>query len=165
MHLWPVTISRRVDPRLAAAFRQLAKVTSAKEPRERLLLASEAQGALRQIETDVELARYEPASIRGSAAWLATRQQLVENSQSLTTLLAVSADTSGLSRVDAAARLERLATYLSAPFDAGSVPSGMMKSAHGWQTLPARVNRCLRTLEETLGLRVGAAEASAHAHA
>jgi hypothetical protein len=56
-------------------------MVSAKDPRERRLLASQTQGALRQIETDIELAHYEPASIRRSAAWLASRQQVVENSQ------------------------------------------------------------------------------------
>jgi multidrug resistance protein MdtO len=164
VHLWPVSISGRVDPALAAALRQLAKIVSAKEPGERRLLAAQALGSLSETETDIELARYEPPSIRSSAAWLSSRRQVVENSQSLGTLLLLSTNTRELSRVDAAARLERLATYLSAPSDAVSVTSGT-ESAHGWQTLPARVNRRLLTLEETLGLRVGAAEASAHAHA
>src|SRR5262249_24088622 len=37
-YVWPAAISRRVDPALAAAFRQLAKVAAAKEPREKRLL-------------------------------------------------------------------------------------------------------------------------------
>ena len=165
VHLWPVSISSRVDPALAAAFRQLAKVVSAKGPSERRLLGAQALGSLRETETDIELARYEPPSIRSSPAWLSTRQQVIENGQSLGTLLLLGPNTSALSRVDAAARLERLATYLSAPSNAGQVSSWVTESAHGWQTLPARVNRRLRTLEETLGLRVGAAEASIHAYA
>jgi multidrug resistance protein MdtO len=165
VHLWPVSISGRVDPALAAAFRQLAKVVAAKESGARRLLAAEALGSLRATETDIELARYEPSSIRSSPAWLATRQQVIENAQSVSALLLVSADTTELSRVDAAARLERLATSLSAPSDAGPVSSWVTESAHGWQTLTARVNRRLGMLEETLGIRVGTAEASARVHA
>jgi multidrug resistance protein MdtO len=165
VHLWPVSISGRVDQALAAAFRQLAKVVSAKEPGERWLRAAQALGSMRGTETDIELARYEPRSIRSSSAWLATRQQVIENAQSLSGLLLVSADASELSRVNAAARLERLATYLSASSDTAPASSCVTEAAHGWQTVPARVNRRLRTLEATLGLRVGAAEASAHAYA
>jgi multidrug resistance protein MdtO len=163
--LWPVTISRRVDPSLAAAFRQLATMTSAKAPRERRLLASEIQGTLSGIETDIELAHYEPASIRRSAAWLSARRQVVENSQSLSSLLLLSADTRELTRVHAVPRLERLATRLAGPSDTGFVPSSVMESAHGWQAVPARVNRCLRALEETLAPGAGDTEANPHAHA
>ena len=165
VHLWPVSISRRIDPALAAVFRQLAKVVSAKASGERLLVAAQALSSLRGTETDIELARYEPRSIRSSAAWLAIRQQVIENAQSLSTLLLVSADTRELSRVAASARLERLATHLSAPSHAEAASSWVTEPAHGWQTVPARVNQRLRTLEETLGLRVGAAEATAHAYA
>jgi multidrug resistance protein MdtO len=164
VYVWPVTVSRRVDPALATVFRQMAKVVSAKEPRDRRLLASQAQGTLREIETDIELAQYEPASIRSSATWLSTRQQAVENSQSLGTLLLLSADTSELSRVEAETRLERLATHLAAPTDAAPVPSPVMESVHEWQTLPARVNRRLRALEETLAPGAADAEANPHAH-
>lgn len=164
VHVWPVSITRRVDPALAAVLRQLAKVASAKEPRERRLAVSEVEGSLREIESDIELARYEPASIRSSAAWLSARQQVVENSQSLGALLLLSADSREPSRVDAATRLERLATRLGEPSDTeGTAPSSMTQSAHGWQTLPARINQRLRALEETLAYGAGAAEASPHA--
>src|SRR5262249_45748085 len=91
VYVWPVSISRRVDPALAGALRQLARVVSAKDSGERRLLASQAQGTLSEIETDVELAHYEPASIRSSTEWLAARQQVVEIGQSLGTLLLLSA--------------------------------------------------------------------------
>ena len=165
VHLWPASISRRVDPELAAAFRQLAKVVSAKESGERRLLAAQALGSLSGTETDIELARYEPPSIRSSAAWLSSRRQVVENSQALGALLLLTTNTSELSRVDAAARLERLATHLSARSDAAPASSWVTEFAPGWQTLPARINRRLRILEETLGLRVRDAETSVHAHA
>ena len=165
VYVWPVTITRRVDPALAAAFRQLAKLASAKEPRERRLLASQAQGALKEIETDIELAHYEPASVRSPAAWLAARRQSVENSQSLGMLLLIGADTRELSRVDAASRLERLARRVAAPSTPEIPAARVTESPHGWQTLPARVNRRLRALEETLAPEASDTEANTHGHA
>jgi multidrug resistance protein MdtO len=165
VYVWPMTISRRVDPAFSAALRQLAKVVSAKEPRERLLLASQVQGTLREIETDIELAYYEPASIRSSAAWLSARREAVENSQSLGTLLLLGADSREPSRVDTVMRLERLATRLAAPPETGSVQSWAMESARGWQTLSARVDRRLRAIEETLAQGRANTETIPHAHA
>jgi multidrug resistance protein MdtO len=165
VYVWPISISRRVDPALATALRKLALAASAKEPRERRLLASQAQGTLSEVETDIELGRYEPASVRSSAAWLAARRQLVENCQSLGTLLLIGGHTSELSRVDTARRLEQLAMRVAAPFDTRPLPSGAVESAHGWQTLPARIDRRLLALEETLARGVGDSEANARAHA
>lgn len=165
VHVWPMTISRRVDPALAAAFRQLAKMISAQEPRERWLLASEVQGSLRKIETDTALAHYEPASIRSSAAWISARRHLVENSQTLGTLLLLGADASELSRVDAARRLEGLADRLVEHSGPSVPPSRVTESERGWQTLPARVDRYLRALEETLAAGIGDIAADPHAHA
>jgi multidrug resistance protein MdtO len=164
VHLWPVTISRRVDASLAGAFRQLAKMTAAKDARARRWLASEIQGTLSGIETDIELAYYEPASIRKSTRWLSARRAVVEDSQSLSSLLLLSADKSELSRIHTVPRLERLATRLATPADKGPVGSSAMETAHGWQTLPARVNRRLRALEETLTPGAGDTEANPHAH-
>jgi multidrug resistance protein MdtO len=164
VHVWPVTICRRVDPALATTFRQLAKVAAAKEPRARWLMASQAQGTLRNTENDIELAHYEPASIRSPVAWLSARRQVIEKSQSLIPLLLLSADPGELSRVDAGSRLERLATRVEGASDPEPVGTSTMESAHGWQTVPARVNRCLRALEQMLAPGAGKTEASPHAH-
>jgi multidrug resistance protein MdtO len=163
VHVWPVTISRRVDPALSAALRQLGKLVSAHDPRERRLLASQVQGALSSIEADIELSHYEPASLRRSEAWLSARQQFVQTSRSLGALLLLSADSRELTRVNAAARVEELATRLAGPARPGPVRSWAIE-AHGWQTLPARVNRRLRALEETLEPGVEEREANPHAH-
>jgi multidrug resistance protein MdtO len=165
VYVWPVSISRRVDPALAGALRQLARVVSAKESDQRRLLASQAQGTLSEIETDIELAQYEPASIRSSNEWLSARQQVIEDSRSLGTLLLLTADARELSRVDAAPRLERLATRLARPSDTPSLPSWVMEPEHGWQTLPARVSRRLQALEHALKPSAGDTEANPHAHA
>jgi multidrug resistance protein MdtO len=160
VYVWPASVTRRVDPALAAAFRQLAKLASAQEPRERRLLASQAQGALRQIQSDLDLSRYEPPSVRSPPAWLSARRRVVENSQSVGTLLLIGANTPELSRVDARTRLGRLATCVTRSGDSERLPPLATESPHGWQTLPARVDRRLRALEETLVPDVGATEAS-----
>jgi multidrug resistance protein MdtO len=164
VHVWPVTISRRVDPALAAAFRELVKVVSAKQAPERRLLVSQVQGSLTEIGTDIELAGYEPSSIRSSNAWRAARRHVVENTQSLSTLLLLSEDPRELQRVEAAPRLERLAAQLTSPSAGGAVaPSWVAQATHGWQTLPARINERLQALEEMLPPGVRATEASPHA--
>jgi multidrug resistance protein MdtO len=165
VYVRPATVSRRVDPGLATAFRQLAKVISTQGPRERQLLASQAQGTLRQIETDIDLAHYEPTTIRSSAAWLAARRQIVESSQSLGSLLLLSTDTRELSRVEAGSRLERLATRLAGPTDVVAAESSVIESTHGCQTLPAQVHRRLQALEDTLAASVVNSKANTDAYA
>jgi multidrug resistance protein MdtO len=140
------------------------KLVSATQPRERRLLASQAQGSLSKIETDIELAGYEPASIRSSAMWLSARRDAVETSQSLGSLLLVSGDPRELSRVDVERRLDRLATGLTAPSDTMATAPSLMPPAGGAQTLPARINQGLQALEETLAHGFERTEASPYAH-
>jgi multidrug resistance protein MdtO len=164
VHVWPTSICRRVDPALAAAFKQLTKLFSATEPRERRLLASQAQGSLSKIEADIELAGYEPASIRSSPLWLSVRRNVVETSQSLGSLLLLSGDSSELSRVDVGRRLDRLATQLTSPSDTPETAPSLMPPAHGPQTLPARINQSLQALEETVAHGFEKTGASPYAH-
>jgi len=164
VHVWPVTVGRRVDPALATAFRQLSKIVAEKAPRDRQLLASQIQGTLRNTEADIELAHYEPVSIRSPATWLFVRSQVIATSQSLISLLLLSTDTSELSGVDVGRRLERLAMRLEGASDPEPVRPSAVESAHGWQTLPARVNRSLRALEQLLEPGARDTEASPDAH-
>ena len=165
-YLWPVTVSRRVDSGLAAAFRQLAAVASMPDPRERWRLASEVQGGFGQAEGDIELAHYEPAPIRSSAAWLEARQHVLRTARAVASLVAVSSDPRELSRIGTAERLQTLAARLSRPPHAIAVSPRTIQSAHGWQTLSARLNGLLGTLEDLLGLERGntGTEANLNAH-
>jgi multidrug resistance protein MdtO len=159
-YVWPATITRRVDPALVTAFRQLAKVVAAKGPRERRLLASQAHGTLREVETDIELAQYEPASIRSPPAWLAARRAAVEQSQSLANLLLLSTDSR--SRSDTGTRLEQLATRLAEPSATAPLAASAMQAAPGPQTLSAQLNQRLGALENTLVPELRSAEVQAH---
>src|SRR5215469_8426938 len=164
-HVWPASISARVDSALAAALRQLAKIASTKEPRERRLLTSQVQSTLGEAESAVELAHYEPPSIRNPDAWLAARRQAVEHSQSLSTWLLLSADTRGPAQVGAAMRLESLAMRLTGSSAAQPVAPAAVDSAQESQTLPARVASRLQALEEALVPDAQEIEGISHAHA
>jgi multidrug resistance protein MdtO len=161
-YVWPATISRRVDPALAAAFRQLAQLVAAKQPRQRRLLASQAYGTLRQVETDIELAQYEPAPIRSPDAWLAARRVAVEKSQSLANLLLLSANSGERSAIDSATCLEQLATRLTDPSATVTLPLTAIEAAPGPQTPSAQFKKHLAALEDTLAPDIGHTEVHAH---
>jgi len=163
VHVWPVSVSRRVDPALAMAFRKLAKVAAADAPRERQLLASEVQATLRNTETDIELVSYEPVSIRSPAAWIVARRQAIENAQSLTSLLLLSGNSNELTRVSAGRHLLRLATCLDGTSDPEAVRSSNVQSVHGGRTVPVRASQYLRALERLLAPGAADTEASPHA--
>jgi len=165
VYLWPVTITRRVNPALAAALRQLAKIPSTNDSRERVLLSSQAHGTLTEAETAIALAQYEPSSIRASPTWLAARRAQVENSQSLANWLLLSTDARELSRADVAGRLERLAMHLTEPSDAARAPSPANEWVAVSETPTGQATRRLQALEKTLAPGIPETEAIAHAHA
>lgn len=165
LYLWPVTVIRRVDPGLAAAFKQMAAAASMADPRERWRLASQLQGTLGQAEGDIELAQYEPAPMRSRAGWLDTRRQMLNAARSLVPLVAVTSNPHELSRVGTAARLQTLAARLSRPSHAAEPPPRVRESGHGWQTLSARVNGALGALEDLLSSEATNPGTEAHPNA
>lgn len=76
--LWPVSVARRVDPAIARLLAGLGALSEALGVARRRELAAELQEQLAAIETDLELTRYEPATLRPSPAWLAARRQVLE---------------------------------------------------------------------------------------
>jgi hypothetical protein len=72
-------------------------------------LAAQAQSTLATVESDIELAGYEPAAIRAPVAWLSNRRQAAEELRVLGTRLLVE-DVE--SQTPVAARLEALAAHL-----------------------------------------------------
>src|SRR4029077_15985557 len=108
-NLWPVSVGKRIDPAIAALLRRLGTMMTA-DPQSHRALASEAQSALAEIETDISLASYEPSGVCPTAAWLAARRGVVEEIGALESLLLLSADDSVTTRMQIANRLEVLAT-------------------------------------------------------
>jgi multidrug resistance protein MdtO len=108
-NLWPVSVSKRIDPAIAAVLRRLSTMMTV-DPQLRRVLASEAQSGLAEIETNISLASYEPSGVCPTAAWLTARRGVAEEIGALESLLLISADDSAATRTQIANRLETLAT-------------------------------------------------------
>ena len=77
-HLWPVSVATRIDSAIAAVLQQLRAMAATGNPTTRLALAAQVQGALGEIEQDIALSNYEPATIRPDASWIQTRRQAAD---------------------------------------------------------------------------------------
>ena len=94
---------------MSAALKDLGLMVRAGAVATRRHLAADVQAALGSVTNDLELAHYEPAAIRPSAAWLAHRRTLVDRVDALGTPLLLAAE-AGLSVAeDVVIRVERLA--------------------------------------------------------
>lgn len=110
VYVWPVSISRRLDPALAALFRQLAGIGRLASHAGRLYALPGVRTAIAKIDTDLQIAYYEPPSLRPPAGWLQQRKALLDSVPHLEyTLLYVDQpdDRGGM-----ASRLERMATAI-----------------------------------------------------
>ena len=110
--IWPVTIVERIDPAIAGLLRQVAALVSAASTLKRWAIAAEAREKLAAVEQDLNLAHYEPSSLRPGQAWLGERREVVRILSSLQGPLLIGADQDQAGFVSAARRLERLAERL-----------------------------------------------------
>jgi len=79
--LWPASIAPQIDAALKTAQKQLQEINQLPDPWQRRRAAAETQGLLHKIETDIQLAGYEPPSIRPTTAWRRTRSNAVRAAQ------------------------------------------------------------------------------------
>ncbi len=107
-NLWPISVAKRIDPAIAALLRRLAALMTADKTARRAL-ASQAQSELAEIETDLDLAAYEPSTVRPSAQWLAARREAADEIGALGSPLLLSADEHTTNSTQIARRLEALA--------------------------------------------------------
>jgi multidrug resistance protein MdtO len=107
-NLWPVSVGKRIDPAIAALLRRLAALMTADRSARRTM-ASQAQSELAEIETDIDLAAYEPDTVRPSAQWLAARRKAADEIGALASPLLLSADEPTANSALIAKRLEALA--------------------------------------------------------
>jgi multidrug resistance protein MdtO len=143
-NLWPVSVGKRIDPAIAALLRRLAALTTA-DKSTRGVLASQAQSELAEIETDIDLAAYEPSTIRPNAGWLAARRKAADEIGGLGSPLLLSADKHAPSSAQIANRLEALAGRFAVVETPGSV-----QGPTEWSTSPLfpMIDAGLRRLEE-----------------
>jgi multidrug resistance protein MdtO len=143
-NLWPVSVGKRIDPAIAALLRRLAALMTA-DKGARPALASQAQSELAEIETDIDLAAYEPNTVRPSAQWLAARRKAADEIGALGSPLLLSADEPTASSAQIATRLEALAGR----FAAAEIPPPLPGLTE-WSTSPLFpiIDAGLRRLEE-----------------
>jgi multidrug resistance protein MdtO len=108
-NIWPVSVGKRIDPAIAAVLRRLAALMTGDKSK-RPALASQAQSELAKIETDIDLAAYEPGTVRPDAQWLAVRRQAVDEIGGLGSPLLLDADKDATMSAQIVGRLEALAS-------------------------------------------------------
>jgi multidrug resistance protein MdtO len=143
-NLWPISVGKRIDPAIAALLRRLAALMTA-DKSARPALASQAQSELAEIETDIDLAAYEPSTVRPSAPWLAARRKAADEIGALGSPLLLSADEPTTSSAQIAKRLEALAGR----FAVAETPPPLQGPTE-WSTSPLFpiIDAGLRRLEE-----------------
>jgi multidrug resistance protein MdtO len=123
---WPVSVAGRIDAGLLEAVRLMRRLAGAPDASARRRLASQSQAALGAVAADIDIAAYEPGSVRPAAAWLASRTQAVARAAALLSplLLLAERDPGVGAAIDR--RLARLASEpvpaSPATYDAAAAP-------------------------------------------
>ena len=143
-NVWPVSVGKRIDPAIAALLRRLAALMTA-DKSARPALASQAQSELAEIETDIDLAAYEPSTVRPNAQWLAARRKAADEIGALGSPLLLDADKDATTSAQIAKRLEALAGR----FAVAETQRPILGPAE-WSTSPLfpMIDAGLRRLEE-----------------
>jgi len=110
--LWPVSVAQRIDPAIAAVLRRLSAMATAASATRRSLV-SEVQGSLGNIQQDLDLLRYEPASIRPAPSWVRARRCAAQELAALQAPLSLSAGQNSGSAGKIGQRLQQIADSLS----------------------------------------------------
>lgn len=123
-HVWPVSISRRVDPALASLFRRLAWIARRPSHGERREALPHVHAAAAKIAADLYVARYEPASLQPAAGWLRSRRSLLTAVGGFEARLLIGSDRPA---VGEARRLEQIAAAIERGDDATAAPDTIRK--------------------------------------
>jgi multidrug resistance protein MdtO len=131
--IWPVSVAQRIDPAIETLLRRLAGMAAAGSREKRRELAAETQEAFAPVEQDLNLALYEPSSIRPDRAWMVRRRQIADAVASLQGPLLVFDDQDSSESGDIRRRLDRVAEEFG-------VRTGLESAVAGSTTLtsPAR---------------------------
>jgi multidrug resistance protein MdtO len=171
-NIWPVSIARRIDTGIAALFRRLGAMMTAVNRSQRSLLASEATAALGAVEQDLELARYEPTSVRPANDWLDVRRRTLDAIAGLMAPLLLRANQEPSLRGELSLRLGGLAdSFGDLPDEgpahtvAGTSPPGAAAPASAPNLTDEQIIEHLRDLERALALRSAEEGVASHAPA
>ncbi len=130
--VWPASIGRRIDPAIAALLEGLARIARLPDRAQRRDALPAAHAGVSQVETNLNIAVFEPLSMRPDAAWFHRRAGVLE---SLATAEATLLTTDDRAALDAeAARLQSLADAVRR----GEVPDASMADRNRLEQLLAR---------------------------
>ncbi len=159
-NVWPVSVGKRIDPAIAALLRRFSGLLTEVSKPVRRSQAPEAQEMLSGIERDLNLALYEPPSLRPDDSWIGVRRQAAEDIGALLGPLLLSVDKDFRFSAQIASRLRSLADSLDAAEEApSSVSAGVaasdepLKEDHQSAQLPFHdaITRRLDSLVEAFG--------------
>jgi multidrug resistance protein MdtO len=157
-NIWPVTVTRRIDPGLVSLLRRLVGLTNATSHSRRSIFATDAAGTMGAVSQDLELAAYESSGI-GPQFRLILRARAIHHIRALMgPLLMLSNEQSSVTRA-VADRLDALANELSSgspsvevtvPPSQNSLPDDIGKDARAYGTVDGFVMADLEVLESAL---------------
>ena len=129
-NIWPVSVGKRIDPAIAALLRRLGRLLTETSKSTRRSEGAEVQEMLAGIERDLDLAQYEPPSIRPFDSWIGVRRRAADKLGALFGPLLLTADKDLRFSAELANRLRRLANNLDAVQEAPtSVADGVVASS------------------------------------
>jgi multidrug resistance protein MdtO len=161
-NIWPVSVGKRIDTGIAGLLRRLGGLLTENSKSARRSQGLELQEMLAGIERDLDLAQYEPPSIRPRDSWIGVRRRAADDIGALFGPLLLVADKDHRFSAQIADRLRRLAKSLDAVEDAPSsvsdgvvVPDAIPKENLESAQLPFHdsITRRLDSLEEAFGLK------------
>jgi multidrug resistance protein MdtO len=171
VHVWPVSIARRIDPAIGHSLRSLSGVAQSASLSGRRALAAQTLSALSSAEDNLGLLAYEPPSARPSDAWRASRSRTLRSLAAVSAPLLLAADRDSEACRGFARRLDRLADAL-APDSSSSPPihseaSSRLAEASNAPSNPLwrLVNEPLTALENSVALVVAPQRIQGHARA
>jgi multidrug resistance protein MdtO len=152
-NLWPVSVRNRIDPAIGALLDNLRALATAAHAPDRRALASQTETELAAIEADIDLAGYEPESVRPSQAWLAARRQAADAIASIIPPLLLADSQASIISVHIANRLDAVAGRIETSDHHAPPPSEPPPS---WKTNPmsGMILRGLGRLEQALTRKV-----------
>jgi multidrug resistance protein MdtO len=157
-NLWPISVGTLVDPAIAAVLRRLSNILTETNRSKRRSLASQTQHALGAIDRNLDLALYEPPSVRSAVGWIDSRRRATEEISALNGPLLLSANQDSGYGAEIGGRLRLLAQKFDGSNEAPShaddqvvVEGGQKEAEPAQQTFHDAISRHLQNLEETVG--------------
>ena len=146
-NIWPVSVTARIDPAIAAALRGWSAVLRA-GGQAAILAASQALAAMATLQRNLDLMAYEPRRIRPQGDWLDRRRHAADELAALETPLWFSAGQTPEQSENVASWLDRLADGIGKPIVSveRSPPSGLQG---GIETGLRRLESLLDTIDES----------------